>query len=133
LSSLQTSSTRQWGKMNPAQMMAHCAVALEVACGDKLTKQAFIGRVFSPFVKGSVLGEKDMRRNAPTDPTFRIADDRNFDAERARLSSLVEKFHRRGEKAADGTVHSFFGRLTGDEWGRLMYKHLDHHLRQFSA
>jgi hypothetical protein len=133
LSSVQPSSARQWGKMNPAQMMAHCSIALEVACGDTVMKQAFIGRVLSPFVKGAVLGEKDMKRNSPTDPTFRVADDRNFDAERARLSALVEKFHRRGETAADGIVHSFFGRLTGDEWGRLMYKHLDHHLRQFSA
>jgi len=133
LSSLQPSSARRWGKMNPGQMLAHCAVALEVACGDMVMKQRLLGRLLSPFVKGSVLGEKEMRHNAPTDPTFRIVDDRNFDAERARLSFLVEKFHRRGEMAADGTVHSFFGRLTGDEWGRLMYKHLDHHLRQFNA
>ena len=33
--------------------------------------------------------------------------------------------------AAARQTHSFFGRLSGDEWGRLMYKHLDHHLRQF--
>ncbi len=24
----------------------------------------------------------------------------------------------------------FLGRLSGEEWGRLMYKHIDHHLRQ---
>jgi hypothetical protein len=30
-------------------------------------------------------------------------------------------------------AHSFFGRLTPEEWATLMYKHLDHHLRQFGA
>ena len=29
--------------------------------------------------------------------------------------------------------HSFFGRLTPEEWAVLMYKHVDHHLRQFGA
>jgi len=28
---------------------------------------------------------------------------------------------------------AFFGKLTGEEWGELMYKHIDHHLRQFDA
>jgi len=29
--------------------------------------------------------------------------------------------------------HSFFGRLKPEEWATLMYKHLDHHLRQFGV
>jgi len=28
-------------------------------------------------------------------------------------------------------MHSFLGRLRSDEWGVMMHKHLDHHLRQF--
>jgi len=28
---------------------------------------------------------------------------------------------------------SLLGRLKGEEWGRMMWKHLDHHLRQFGA
>lgn len=133
LSRLQPSSPRQWGKMNAAQMLAHCAVALEVACGDRTKKQAFIGRVLAPFVRSSVLGEKPFSKNGPTDPDFKITDDRIFADEHARLVALVDRFYDRGPAKAEGLVHSFFGRLTCDEWGRLMYKHLDHHLRQFSA
>ena len=133
LANLQPSSSRQWGKMNVAQMLAHCAVALEVACGDPIRKQALLGRVLAPFVRKSVLGDKPFSRNGPTDPSFKIADERDFAAERARLTALVDKFCSRGQDGADGLVHSFFGRLSADEWGRLMYKHLDHHLRQFSA
>jgi len=29
--------------------------------------------------------------------------------------------------------HSFFGKLTPEEWAILSYKHLDHHLRQFGV
>jgi hypothetical protein len=133
LSTLQPSSPRQWGKMNPAQMLAHCAAALEVACGSSIKKQALIGRVLAPFVRRSVLGDKPFQRNAPTDPDFKIAGDRDFAAERTRLAALMEQFAGRGPAAAEGLVHSFFGRLTADEWARLMYKHVDHHLRQFNA
>ena len=133
LSSLNASSPRQWGKMDIAQMLAHCSVALEVACGDRVKKQALIGRVLAPFVRSSVLGEKPFGRNGPTDPDFKIADERDFATEGQRLAALVDRFCTRGPSAADGVVHSFCGRLTADQWGRLMYKHLDHHLRQFDA
>ncbi len=133
LSGLQPSSPRQWGKMNVAQMMAHCAVALEVPCGDRIKKQRLMGRVLAPFVRSTVLGEKAFMRGAPTDPDFRIVDERDFETERRRLATLVDRFCSRGPARVEGVVHSFFGRLTADEWGRLMYKHLDHHLRQFGA
>ena len=31
---LNTDSPRQWGKMSPAQAMAHCSVGVEMALGD---------------------------------------------------------------------------------------------------
>ena len=133
LAALQPSSPRQWGKMNPAQMLAHCTAALEVPCRDTVKKQALIGRVLAPFVRSSVLGDKPLGRNAPTDPDFKIAGDREFGVEKRRLDALIGRFFSGGPSAADGVVHSFFGRLSGEQWGRLMYKHLDHHLRQFGA
>jgi hypothetical protein len=133
LSGLHPSSPRQWGKMTAPQMLAHCSVGLEFACGDRVKKQAFLGRLLGPLVRPLVLGEKPFRQNAPTDPDFLIADERDFAEERARLAVLIEKFCVAGRSPADGRVHVFFGRLTAGQWGRLMYKHLDHHLRQFGA
>ena len=130
---LRPDSPRQWGKMNSAQMLAHCAAALEVACGDRPKKQALLGRLVTPFIRSRLLGEKPFGRNAPTDPDFVIADERDFAAERTRVASLLTRFCAQGPSGAANQVHSFFGRLSGDEWGRLMYKHLDHHVRQFGA
>ncbi len=132
LGTLQPNSPRQWGKMNSAQMLAHCAGALEVACGDRPKTQAFLGRLLTPFIKSAVLGERPLRRNAPTDPDFVFVDERDFAVEHRKLTALIDRFCERGPDGAASQVHSFFGRLTGDEWGRLTYKHLDHHLRQFS-
>ena len=101
--------------------------------GDVAKEHSFIGKVLGRFVKGSLLGEKPFSKNSPTDPSFIVSDPRDFAKERVRLVEIVKRFGDAGPSAADGRMHSFFGRLNGDEWGILMYKHLDHHLRQFGV
>ena len=131
LGRLQPVSERQWGKMNPAQMMAHCAAALETGTGDTPRKQALIGKVFAPFVRSSLLGDKPFSKNSPTDPTFIVKDERDFAKEKQRLVSVLGRFAEGGPAEAARHVHSFLGKLKGEEWGVMMWKHLDHHLRQF--
>lgn len=134
LDGLRPDAAHLWGKMDVAQMCAHCAIALEVAAGDVPKTQAFIGKVLAPFVKKKFLhGTEPLSKNSPTDPTFVVSDSRDFAREKARLVEIAKRFGEAGAAAADRRMHSFFGRLTGEEWGVLMYKHLDHHLRQFGA
>jgi hypothetical protein len=133
LGSLSPEAKREWGKMAAGQMLAHCSVALEAGTGDKPRKQQLIGKLFGPFVRTGLLGAKPFSKGSPTDPTFVIRDDRDFARERERLAGLVERFCSLGRDQAARQQHSFFGRMTGDEWGRLMYKHIDHHLRQFGG
>lgn len=134
LDRLPPACTRQWGKMTAAQMMEHCARALEMGTGDTVRSQSFFGKILAPFVKKSIiLGGKPMGKNAPTDPHLVVSDARDFASEKARLAAIVDRFCELGPEPAGTKVHSFFGKLTGDEWGRLMYKHLDHHLRQFGG
>jgi hypothetical protein len=130
---LRADSPRAWGKMTPAQMLAHCSASLSDACGDRVCRQALIGKIFAPLVLRRVLSDKPMGRNAPTDPTYRMTDDKDFSRERERLVALVDRFVDSGVTSAEGRVHPFFGKLTGDQWGRLMHKHLDHHLQQFGV
>ena len=133
LGALSPGAARQWGKMDAAQMLAHCSVALEAGTGDKPRTHQLIGKIFGPFVRKGLLGEKPFSRNSPTDPTFVVTDARDFAAEKDRLTRIVQRFCERGPEEAGKNVHSFLGRMSGDEWGRLMYKHIDHHLKQFGA
>jgi hypothetical protein len=127
-------SPRQWGKMTAPQALAHCAVALEWAVGDTVAPRMLVGRVIGGFVKGlTVRNDDPMKRNAPTAPELRIADERELATERARLIRLIERFSTGGPARCTTNPHSFFGRMTPDEWAVLMYKHVDHHLRQFGA
>ncbi|HEX7251838.1 MAG TPA: DUF1569 domain-containing protein [Thermoanaerobaculia bacterium] len=133
LASLQPQSTRQWGKMDAAQMLAHCSVAMEAGTGDKPLPQRLIGKIFAPLVRKSFLGDKPFPRNSPTDPTFVMSDPKDFAKEKEYLTKLIDRFCAAGPGAAGKHTHSFLGRVKGEDWGVVMYKHLDHHLRQFSC
>ncbi len=133
LEALQSGRAPLWGKMNVAQMVTHCARALETGSGDRPMKQAFLGRIITPLIRKSVLGAKPFSRNSPTDPTFVVADERDLAVERQKLLNLIDRFAASGPSAAATQTHAFFGKLSGGEWGELMYKHIDHHLQQFGV
>ena len=134
LSELQPDSRRQWGKMSLAQMLAHCSLGLEMAAGEILPPRALIGRILGPIVKPIALREEEpMRRNSPTARELVIDGERSFEDERKRLSGLIDRFAAAGPSGCTSHPHAFFGSLTPDEWAVMMYKHLDHHLRQFGA
>jgi hypothetical protein len=133
IESVQATSPRQWGKMDAAQMLAHCCTTMEAANGSKSPPRLLLGRIIGPIFKSAFLGEKPFRRNSPTDKSFIIADARDLAREKARLLGLVRAFGEAGEAGATTNPHAFFGPLTPAEWGVSQYKHLDHHLRQFGA
>jgi Protein of unknown function (DUF1569) len=131
---LRTDSARQWGKMSPAQAVAHCSAAMEWAVGDSRPTRMFLGRIFGPIAKSKMLGdEKPMGKNAPTTKSLVVADERDLGAEQKRLCALIDRFASAGPRGCTTHPHAFFGPLTPEEWAILMYKHLDHHLRQFGV
>lgn len=134
IASLTPNHQRQWGKMNVGQMLAHCSVVMETALGEIKPPRMFIGRLLGGLVKARVLkDDQPVGRNAPTADYMVVADQRDLDKEKERLIGLVERFASAGPQGCTTHPHTFFGSMTSDEWARLMYKHLDHHLRQFSA
>lgn len=134
LARLQPSATAQWGKMNVSQALAHMAATLEMGVGDSNPPRMFIGRIVGGFVKNLVMrDDAPLKRNTPTAPNLLVRGDRDFERERQRLDTLIQRFVEGGEAACTTHPHTFFGPMTPREWGVLQYKHIDHHLRQFGA
>jgi len=133
IESLRPTSQRHWGKMNVAQMIAHCSAALEAATGDSFPPRMFLGRLLGPLLKANLTNDKIFRKNTPTVKSFVFTDERDFETEKTKLLALIDKFVERGEAGVTKHPHAFFGSLTPDEWSSGMYKHLDHHLRQFGV
>jgi hypothetical protein len=98
-------SPRQWGTMTPTQTLAHCSAGLAMALGDINPPRARIGRLLGPVIA----------------------------AEQSHLSDEIDRVIAAGPAGCTSHPHAFFGPLTPAEWGNLMYKHLDHHLRQFGV
>lgn len=134
LARLRPDSEHQWGKMNSSQMVAHLCKAMQQVTGEVRPPRMFLGRIMGYFVRSRVLGDDaPLRRNSPTVPGLAITDERDFIGERQRLYGLMDRIVALGPKACTSHPHSFFGQLTQEQWGILMYKHFDHHLRQFSV
>lgn len=134
IGSLRTDSQRQWGKMSVGQTVSHCASGLQMALGEIRPPRALLGRLIGSAIKPKVVGnDEPFRRNSPTLRELVIHGEPNLDVERVRLCSLIDKFVAGGTSACTTHPHPFFGRLKPAEWAVLMYKHLDHHLRQFSV
>jgi hypothetical protein len=132
MAQLSPDSERLWGKMNPAQALAHCSAAMEMAVGEKFPPRILIGRLLGRLAKKTmIVNEKPMPRNSGTDKSLVVSDKRDFVAERQRLREFIDRFAAGGPRACTKHPHFFFGQLTPEEWAALMYQHLDHHLRQF--
>jgi hypothetical protein len=130
---LSSESTALWGKMNVAQMLAHCTTALEMASGKINPPRVFIGRILGPLFKSIYYNDKSFGKDSPTDKLLVVADERNFILEKDKLLQIIADFHKGGEEQCTSHPHSFFGEFTPAQWGVGMYKHLDHHLRQFGV
>lgn len=133
LTHLRPDSARQWGSMNVAQMLAHCSAWMEIAAGRRSPPRTFIGRIFGPLAKKSILGESPVRRNMPTEKSLIVSGEREFAEERRQLEQWIDRFAGGGPEGCTKDPHSFFGPMTPMEWAILGFKHLDHHLRQFGV
>jgi hypothetical protein len=130
INKLTPASQRQWGKMDVAQMLAHCQKPLGVATGHHKLKGAFFLRMIGPLFKKKLYNETPFTRDLPTDKSFKIADTRDFEKEKQALIRMINDF---SESNMSGEPHPFFGKLTNEQWSRGTWKHLDHHLQQFGV
>ncbi len=130
INKLTPQSQRQWGKMDVAQMLAHCQMPLGVATGDHKLKGSFFIKLVGPLFKKQLFNDKPFKRDLPTDKSFKIADTRDFEKEKQKLVQMISVF---SETAMSSEPHPFFGKLTKEEWSKGTWKHLDHHLQQFGV
>ncbi len=126
---LHPESPRQWGRMSIDQMVWHVNQGLLNALGQL---QCAPMPVPMRFIAKPMVLNLPWPKGVRTLPEFVATSAHDFTRERARCLSLVEDFTRRDLNGA-WVEHMGFGRMTGQDWSRLVYKHMDHHLRQFSG
>lgn len=127
-------SNRQWGKMNVAQMLAHCSVSLETARGVHFVKRVnVVARVIGAMLKPKALNEKPFGKNSPTDKSYIFPATVIFEERKEKIIASIKMFHEGGATNCTKHPHPFFGHFTPEQWAVFEWKHLDHHLRQFNV
>lgn len=134
---LHPESERQWGTMTLAQTLAHCTYGVRMAMGVINPRRvSFPANLLGLLIKPLVFGDdKPIRRNAPSSPDLFPSDLTQCDLEheRAELIAAIDSFASKGAACCSQHPHPFFGPLKPQQWAILMYKHVDHHLRQFGV
>jgi len=120
----------EWGKMNVAQMMAHCAETIDVSNGKPLKGTPWFLKPFGGIVKKMVVNNKPYPKNLRTHPQYLMTEPEDFVRQKERLAFSLKTMIALGRV---GSKHPLMGQMTADEKGWGMYKHLDHHLSQFGV
>lgn len=131
LDQLEEGMQPQWGRMSVGQMAWHCQIPLRVGIENKPPKKKPNPLIKWLFRK-SMYSDKPYRKNLPTSPMAKAQEPRDLAAELPRLRQLVEEFHSLKDRE-HWNPHPLFGEFTPGQWGRMQYKHLDHHLTQFGV
>jgi Protein of unknown function (DUF1569) len=131
LQKITESSERKWGTMIVAQMLHHLNLAIGSGLGNyKLEdKSSFMSRGFNKFMILEVL--KRFPVNATTPTTLKVTTDFNFDIEKNLLLKILAKAVAT-KTDADWQSHTYFGKMTRKQWGKLVMIHCNHHFQQFS-
>jgi len=131
LDNLKVNSVRNWGGMTVTQMLAHCTRSIKIANGETKLKRVFIGRIIGPFFKSQYYNDKPYPKNIKLEIAAFVPDKNQFAIEKNKLKQIIKAFSEGGQCTKH--PHPLFGYFTIEQWGKAVYKHLDHHLRQFNG
>ncbi|HEX6898992.1 MAG TPA: DUF1569 domain-containing protein [Thermoanaerobaculia bacterium] len=118
----------RWGKLDAAGMLCHITDQLRVATGE-LASNPTHTFLYRTLVKWIVIqtGVQPPPGKVQTAPEMLTSRPGEWAADMASCERLIVAVGA-GKASA---VHPAFGPLNSSEWGKLCWKHLDHHLRQF--
>ncbi len=132
---LQPDSQPAWGKMNVSQMLMHCSSFQEIATGEQTASRSWLGLLVGKLAKPILFNDKPIPQNMSTIPNLIITDTPDFNQARETLKHKIVSLQDMDIGTGKTVLqpHPFFGKLSDEEWGKGMYKHLDHHLNQFGV
>jgi hypothetical protein len=131
LARLRPEARGSWGSLDAPRMVCHVTDAVlsatgDIACTPKRSPLRF------PVINSLVMFYLPWPKSAPTAPELLSRAPQAWEEEVARFSAALDALSKR-PKAGTWPVHVAFGRLSGSQWGRLLYRHTDYHFKQFGV
>lgn len=128
---------RLWGRMTIKEMIVHVSDPLRDMLGIRITQPVTPPELW-PKLIAKVLTESDWAHNQRTfSPYLQEVGGggtrpKGFEEDRTTLLQLVSKFYKTTPDFVPHP-HAGLGMLTRDQAGLYIWKHIDHHLRQFDS
>lgn len=122
---------RKWGVMAHEQLLPHLVDGLRLAIEG--TERVPKGFMASPIMRYLVLHRLSWpkgKAKAPEGAFQRVMED--WDRDRAELIELLETYLSTPPDQL-GYAHPMFGPMKPHDWDVIVWRHLDHHLRQFGC
>lgn len=122
----------RWGKMNAEQMLAHLVEAMKLGTGELQARPKK-----TPFrrwpMQQLIIYVLPWPKDAPTAKELirTDTDAGTLARNREELARLIGVIAARAHEEVEWPEHPAFGKLSRRAWGRLGWRHTDHHLRQF--
>lgn len=135
ITSLKEDNQRVYGTMSCNEMLVHVTDPIREALTVRNTRDHsnFFFRTLGKFI---IMYALPWPKNLPTTPSYLPKKSgtpiSNFKDDKDVLLKLLSNFISTSENTSLGS-HPLLGKLNRKEWGRMLYLHLDHHLKQFSA
>ena len=131
INSLNSNSAPLWGKMTVAQMVRHCVICEAYYHGKIEVERSSLGIIVGKNAITGILKDEEtgIERNVSTSAQFIVtATNLDLETEKTNWKQLIEGYE---TLERENFTHWFFGEMKKEELGQFIYKHCDHHLRQF--
>ena len=121
----------KWGTLDAPRMVTHVTDAVRASIGELALKPKASPLSYWP-INVLVMFYLPWPKSAPTSPELLERRPLGWTNELDTLRAMLDRFT---ERSINGqwTPHVAFGPISGTQWGRLTYRHLDHHLKQFGV
>jgi len=134
LGNLQPDTPRQWGTLEPHEMLCHLGDALEMVLRTR-PRSVEVRVRNRPLIKlaalrGPLRWWRGIRTNPEHNPRVHGTRPSSFAADRARVVRALQALAVAKPSSLE-TGHGLLGTMSVLDWQRWAYRHADHHLRQF--
>lgn len=133
INTLDKNSKALWGTMTVEQMIRHCVICEEYYQGKFVVERSPLGikigaKAITEILKNE---QSNFGKNADTNEVFKVTTtDLNLEEEKNKWILLIKHYEMID---LDTFTHWFFGEMSKEQLGQFIYKHSDHHLKQFGV
>ncbi len=121
----------EWGRFTAPKMVCHLAESLKMAIGD-LKVAPKKSPIRYPPLKQLIIYVAPFPKGVPTAPELLARAPKDWRSDVQDVQALLARAG--SSRTTDAwPEHPAFGKLSTRAWGVLIYRHMDHHLRQFGV